>query len=77
MAMNTTDYISVWFDSTSDDHAWIVDRCDNYGYSDTVKIYAFVTKEDEDEYANEYNAAEKQARSFARKYAKRTGLEIR
>ena len=32
-------YISVWFDSTSDEHGWIVDRCDEDDNSATMKCY--------------------------------------
>lgn len=31
-------YISVWFDDTSDEPGWIVDRCDEDDNSHTAKI---------------------------------------
>ena len=54
-------YISVWFDDTSDEHAWIVDRCDKHDNSETVKIFE----------------KKAQAAEFATRYSEKTGLPIR
>ena len=59
-------YISVWFDDTSDEPGWIVDRCDEDDNSHTVKIYD-----------DECIEAEEKARAFAKRYAEKTGLPIR
>lgn len=54
-------YISVWFDSTSDEHGWIVDRCDDNDNSETVRVFTTETA----------------ARRFAAEYSKKTGLPVR
>ena len=60
--MTTPDtYISVWYDSTSDDHAWIVDRCDADDNSETVRCFR----------------SEEKARRFAEQYSQKTGLPVR
>jgi len=70
-------YISVWFDSTSDEHGWIVDRCDEDDNSATVKIFAVDLDEDDEDYADECSEAEEKARAFAKRYSEKTGLPIR
>jgi len=66
MATNDT-YISVWHDETSDEHGWIVDRCDQNDNSETVKCYL-----DDD-----YGDGEERARAFAECLSEKTGLPIR
>lgn len=63
MTTATDTYISVWFDETSDEHGWIVDRCDASDNSTTVKVFAV--------------EEEAEARKFAEQYAEKTGLPIR
>jgi hypothetical protein len=70
-------YISVWFDDTSDEHGWIVDRCDEDDNSTTVKFYEVELDEDDEDYDDEYSEAEEKARAFAKRYAEKTGLPIR
>ena len=74
--MNDT-YISVWFDATSDEHGWIVDRCDANDNSTTVKAFLVELDDDDDGYADEYAEAEEKARAFAEKYSEKTGLPIK
>lgn len=74
--MNDT-YISVWFDATSDEHGWIVDRCDKNDNSHTVKCYTVECDEDDEGYDEEYAEAEEKARAFAAKYSEKTGLPIK
>lgn len=76
MSIATDKYISIWFDETSDEHGWIVDRCDEHGNSSTVKAYLVELDEDDEDYADEYAEAEEKAREFAAKYSAKTGLPI-
>jgi hypothetical protein len=69
MTTTTDTYISVWYDETSDDHGWIVDRCDADDNSTTVKFFE-VDEDEKDE-------AEAKARAFAERYSAKTGLPIR
>lgn len=75
--MNDDTYISIWFDATSDEHGWIVDRCDAVGNSTTVKAYLVELDEDDDGYDDEYAEAEEKARDFAAKYSEKTGVPIK
>lgn len=73
-------YISVWYDDVSDEHGWIVDRCDEDDNSATVKCYLVECDEDPDTdetESEEYAEAEAEAREFAAKYSENTGLPIR
>lgn len=76
--MSTLDtYISVWFDATSDEHGWIVDRCDGNDNSATVKFFEVGSDEDDDDYADEYSEAQAKAEAFATRYSEKTGMPIR
>lgn len=75
--MNDDTYISIWFDEASDEHGWIVDRCDAIDDSTTVKAYLVELDEDDDGYDDEYAEAEEKAREFAAKYSEKTGLPIK
>lgn len=70
-------YISVWFDETSDEHGWIVDRCDEDDNSETVKVYPVDLDDDDEDYDDEYSEAKEKAKAFAEKYSAKTGLPIR
>ena len=75
--MKPDTYISVWFDDVSDDHGWIVDRCDDDNNSQTVRCYE-VTQDDDDVYdATEYSEGGKKALKFAKEYSAKTGLPIK
>ena len=54
-------YISVWYDETSDDEAWVVDQCDEDDNSETVRCFS----------------TESEAKEFAREHREKTGLPIR
>lgn len=70
-------YISVWFDDASDEHGWIVDRCDEDDNSTTVKFYEVELDDDDEAYDDEYSEMEEKARAFAKRYSEKTGLPIR